>query len=229
MSSTAFPRPCSWASGWKRRAGCRAPRWRARSRRCASASKKIDQHGVRRMRLVATEACRRARNARDFIRQVRRETGLQLEIIAPEEEARLAVISCAPLVSTRRPNSCWSSISAADRPNWSGSTCRPCRRAERPARDHAAARGLPAAGRRAPARVVDWISRAAWRGHAEGPVRRRRGRRRALCPDELVLRGKPGELLALQRREAARGVPDHRHHRHGDHGGGQSFLGLQPL
>ncbi|MGQ0567626.1 MAG: Ppx/GppA phosphatase family protein [Gemmobacter sp.] len=63
--------------------------------------KKIERHGVRRMRLVATEACRRARNARDFIRQVRRETGLALEIIPPEEEARLAVISCAPLVSTR--------------------------------------------------------------------------------------------------------------------------------
>jgi len=63
--------------------------------------KKIEKHGVRRMRLVATEACRRARNAREFIRQVRRETGLSLEIIAPEEEARLAVISCAPLVSRR--------------------------------------------------------------------------------------------------------------------------------
>jgi exopolyphosphatase/guanosine-5'-triphosphate,3'-diphosphate pyrophosphatase len=63
--------------------------------------KKIERHGVQRMRLVATEACRRARNARDFIRQVRRETGLQIEIIAPEEEARLAVISCAPLVSPR--------------------------------------------------------------------------------------------------------------------------------
>ncbi|MFC2968216.1 Ppx/GppA phosphatase family protein [Acidimangrovimonas pyrenivorans] len=63
--------------------------------------KKLDKHGVGRMRLVATEACRRARNARDFIRNVRRETGLQLEIIAPEEEARLAVVSCAPLVSSR--------------------------------------------------------------------------------------------------------------------------------
>jgi exopolyphosphatase/guanosine-5'-triphosphate,3'-diphosphate pyrophosphatase len=61
--------------------------------------KKIEKHGVTRMRLVATEACRRARNAKDFIRQVRRETGLSLEIIAPEDEARLAVISCAPLVS----------------------------------------------------------------------------------------------------------------------------------
>ncbi|TCS65589.1 Ppx/GppA phosphatase family protein [Primorskyibacter sedentarius] len=62
---------------------------------------KLQRHEVRRMRLVATEACRRAVNARDFIRQVRRETGLELEVIQPEEEARLAVISCAPLVSTK--------------------------------------------------------------------------------------------------------------------------------
>lgn len=63
--------------------------------------KKLEKHGVVRMRLVATEACRRARNSRDFIRQVRRETGLAIEVIQPEEEARLAVISCAPLVSRR--------------------------------------------------------------------------------------------------------------------------------
>lgn len=60
--------------------------------------KKIEKHGVRRMRLVATEACRRARNARDFMRQIKRETGLWVEIIPAQEEARLAVISCAPLV-----------------------------------------------------------------------------------------------------------------------------------
>ena len=62
---------------------------------------KLKRHKVERMRLVATEACRRATNAQEFIKKVRRETGLQLEIIQPEEEARLAVISCAPLVSTR--------------------------------------------------------------------------------------------------------------------------------
>jgi len=61
--------------------------------------RKLDAHGVTRMRLVATEACRRARNAREFIRKIQRETGLRLEIIPPEEEARLAVISCAPLVA----------------------------------------------------------------------------------------------------------------------------------
>jgi exopolyphosphatase/guanosine-5'-triphosphate,3'-diphosphate pyrophosphatase len=62
---------------------------------------KLKRHKVKSMRLVATEACRRAKNAREFVRQVRREAGLQLEIIQPEEEARLAVISCAPLVSTK--------------------------------------------------------------------------------------------------------------------------------
>lgn len=63
--------------------------------------KKIAKHDVGRMRLVATEACRRARNGASFMETVSRETGLALEIIEPEEEARLAVISCAPLVSTR--------------------------------------------------------------------------------------------------------------------------------
>ena len=63
--------------------------------------RKLEDHGVSRMRLVATEACRRARNSRDFMRMIRRETGLPIEIIEPEEEARLAVISCAPLVSLR--------------------------------------------------------------------------------------------------------------------------------
>ncbi|GAA3875524.1 Ppx/GppA phosphatase family protein [Celeribacter arenosi] len=63
--------------------------------------KKLEKHHVKNMRLVATEACRRADNSRDFLRRVSRETGLRLEIIKPEEEARLAVISCAPLVSTK--------------------------------------------------------------------------------------------------------------------------------
>jgi len=63
--------------------------------------KKLQRHDVKRMRLVATEACRRATNAGEFISVVQRETSLDLEIIQPEEEARLAVVACAPLVSTR--------------------------------------------------------------------------------------------------------------------------------
>ncbi len=60
--------------------------------------KKMQHHRVNHMRLVATEACRRASNGRNFMARIERETGLKLEIIKPEEEARLAVISCAPLV-----------------------------------------------------------------------------------------------------------------------------------
>ena len=62
---------------------------------------KLDRYKVGHMRLVATEACRRAKNANKFIDRVKQEAGLHLEIIQPEEEARLAVISCAPLVSTK--------------------------------------------------------------------------------------------------------------------------------
>jgi exopolyphosphatase/guanosine-5'-triphosphate,3'-diphosphate pyrophosphatase len=47
---------------------------------------------------VATEACRRAVNGREFIERVREETGIVLEIIAPQEEARLAVLGCHKLL-----------------------------------------------------------------------------------------------------------------------------------
>jgi exopolyphosphatase / guanosine-5'-triphosphate,3'-diphosphate pyrophosphatase len=60
---------------------------------------KLQRHHVGNVRLVATEACRRARNGARFLSMAARETGLSLEIIRPEEEARLAVISCAPLVA----------------------------------------------------------------------------------------------------------------------------------
>ncbi len=63
--------------------------------------RKLEDNRVSRMRLVATEACRRAGNAGEFIRKIQRETGLKLEVIPPEEEARLAVISCAPLVEAQ--------------------------------------------------------------------------------------------------------------------------------
>ncbi len=59
---------------------------------------KIRQHRVRDVRIVATEACRRAANGREFVRRVVRETGLPMDIITAEEEARLAVAGCAPLI-----------------------------------------------------------------------------------------------------------------------------------
>ncbi|MDZ4089259.1 MAG: Ppx/GppA phosphatase family protein [Tabrizicola sp.] len=119
--------------------------------------KKIEKHGVARMRLVATEACRRARNAKEFIRQVRRETGLALEIIAPEEEARLAVISCAPLVNTSTEQLLVVDIGGGSTELvWIDlSAVAPADRPKAIMRLHM---GFNAQGEGAVARVVDWIS-----------------------------------------------------------------------
>jgi len=62
-------------------------------------SQKLRQYRVKKMRLVATEACRRAANGPKLMQQIRKTTGLTLEIIKAEEEAQLAVLSCAPLVT----------------------------------------------------------------------------------------------------------------------------------
>ena len=62
---------------------------------CAS---KLAGRPIRRMRLIATEACRQASNGEEFLARVTRETGLDLEIISRETEARLAVSGCSSLV-----------------------------------------------------------------------------------------------------------------------------------
>ena len=61
-------------------------------------SAKMLRRGVTRSRLVATEACRIAQNGSDFVARVEQETGLSLEIIGRETEARLAVSGCASLI-----------------------------------------------------------------------------------------------------------------------------------
>ncbi len=55
---------------------------------------KLRRRNVRLARSVATEACRRAANGEQFIERVRKETGIALDIISAEEEARLAVLGC---------------------------------------------------------------------------------------------------------------------------------------
>lgn len=55
---------------------------------------KLRRRHVALARSVATEACRKASNGPDFIERVRRETGIVLDIITAEEEARLAVLGC---------------------------------------------------------------------------------------------------------------------------------------
>jgi exopolyphosphatase/guanosine-5'-triphosphate,3'-diphosphate pyrophosphatase len=61
-------------------------------------SAKLAARNVARARLIATEACRLAANGADFVDRVRRDTGLVLEIVTQETEARLAVAGCASLV-----------------------------------------------------------------------------------------------------------------------------------
>jgi len=54
---------------------------------------------IRRSRLIATEACRSASNGEQFLERVRAETGLELEIVDRQTEARLAVSGCGTLVT----------------------------------------------------------------------------------------------------------------------------------
>lgn len=64
---------------------------------CAS---KLDRARVRRSRLVATEACRIAENGPAFLADIRSKLGLDIEVLTPETEARLAVSGSAALIDT---------------------------------------------------------------------------------------------------------------------------------
>jgi exopolyphosphatase/guanosine-5'-triphosphate,3'-diphosphate pyrophosphatase len=61
-------------------------------------AEKLGNREIRRSRLIATEACRSAENGMHFLARVKDETGLDLEIIDRETEARLAVSGCGSLV-----------------------------------------------------------------------------------------------------------------------------------
>lgn len=69
---------------------------------CVCATK-IRQHAPTALRAVATEACRRANNAPQFIDRVRAVTGLDVELISAEEEAMLALHGCAALLGLDHP------------------------------------------------------------------------------------------------------------------------------
>ncbi len=62
---------------------------------CASKARRLN---ARKIRCIATEACRRAKNGAEFLARVEHETGLAFEIITPEMEAGLTVSGCAPLL-----------------------------------------------------------------------------------------------------------------------------------
>ncbi|MBE6451210.1 MAG: Ppx/GppA family phosphatase [Alphaproteobacteria bacterium] len=54
---------------------------------------------IAKSRFVATAACRRAKNCEQFVEMVKKEAGINLEIISSKEESRLAVVGCVPLLN----------------------------------------------------------------------------------------------------------------------------------
>ena len=62
---------------------------------------RIRRRGVTHVRAIATEACRRARNAGVLIERAQKEAGIRLAVVSPEQEARLAAEGCLPLVGDR--------------------------------------------------------------------------------------------------------------------------------
>ena len=62
---------------------------------------KLDEHGVRQVRAVGTSALREAHNRDVFVDRVARETGIELEVIGGEEEARLVALAVSRAVNLR--------------------------------------------------------------------------------------------------------------------------------
>lgn len=66
-------------------------------------ARKMEKRNVTMSRVVATEACRRARNCDIFLERVAAETDLAIEIISTDEEAELALAGCVPLFNPEIP------------------------------------------------------------------------------------------------------------------------------
>lgn len=60
--------------------------------------KRLKRRKVNKVRCIATQACRQASNAQDFVRRIQSETGLSFKIISGAEEAHLAAIGCHNLI-----------------------------------------------------------------------------------------------------------------------------------
>lgn len=63
-------------------------------------AEKLKDYKITRSRYIATAACREASNSNVFLDQIRSQTGLEIEVISPAEEARLAIMACADLLDT---------------------------------------------------------------------------------------------------------------------------------
>jgi len=65
-------------------------------------SHKMAERRVTRWRCVATQATRQAANGEEFLRRVKEQTGISLEVISPRVEARLSVMGCLNLIDTQK-------------------------------------------------------------------------------------------------------------------------------
>ena len=61
-------------------------------------AERLSRRPVRKLRAIATEACRRAANGPEFLARVKTETGLDVGVITSREEAELALESCSALL-----------------------------------------------------------------------------------------------------------------------------------
>lgn len=61
-------------------------------------AEKVRRRRVIRFRAIATQACRIAENGAAFVDRVAEETGVRLQVISPQEEARLSVTGCLNLL-----------------------------------------------------------------------------------------------------------------------------------
>lgn len=61
---------------------------------------KMKRRGVTRSWNVATQACRQALNGDHFVKTIEEQVNIKLDIIDPQEEARLAVMGCKALLDT---------------------------------------------------------------------------------------------------------------------------------
>lgn len=64
-------------------------------------AEKVRRRKVVKLKAIATQACRGAENGAEFVARVAAETGLQLQIITPREEAQLSVAGCLNLLDRK--------------------------------------------------------------------------------------------------------------------------------
>jgi len=88
------------AGGYDARIGLAPENMKATLDALVEISEIVDAHGVDDLRVVGTEALRRAINREDMVGRFHEATGLRLEVISGEEEARL---SCAGIFAALDP------------------------------------------------------------------------------------------------------------------------------